>query len=132
VRVLDRSEAWAALGFTPVAVGFSPPEALVTIADELDWPFLFCSDEDRQLYRRLALGSAPIRQLFTKGTRSIYAEARAEGRPLPLPVEDPRQLGGDAVVIAGVARLIYRPTSPDDRPDVDELLRAATEAAEMA
>lgn len=130
MRVLGRSAAWAELGVTPVAVGFSPSEALATLADDLDWPFLFCSDEDRQLYRRLGLGSAPARQLFTKGTRAIYASARADGLPLALPVEDPRQLGGDAVVVAGVARTIFRPTSPDDRPDVDDLLRAAAEAGE--
>ncbi|MDQ6727489.1 MAG: hypothetical protein M3066_15165 [Actinomycetota bacterium] len=132
MRVLGRSAEWAELGFTPVAVGFSPPEALAALADDLDWPFLFGSDEDRRLYHRLGLGSAPIRELFTKGTRAIYAKARADGRPLPLPVEDPRQLGGDAVVVAGETRMIFRPTSPDDRPDVDELLRAAAATRETA
>ena len=113
------------LGVVPVAVGFSPPEALASLARHLGWPFPFCSDEDRVLYDRLGLGRAGVRQLFTPATRAVYAGALKRGEPVGRPVEDIRQLGGDAVVAAGVTRVVFRPASPDDRPSVEELLAAA-------
>jgi len=123
--VLARSEAFAALGFTLVAVGFSPPEALASLARHLGWPGPFCSDEERVLYDRLGLGRAVTSQVFTAGTRAVYAAAAARGDAVERPVEDLRQLGGDALVVDGVARAVFRPASPDDRPSVDELLSAA-------
>lgn len=123
--MLGRSDEWAALGVTPVAVGFSPPGALAELADHLGWPFLFCADEDRVLYRRLGLGSAEAKQLFTDGTRAVYAAARDRGEAVARPVEDARQLGGNALVEAGVSAFVFRPASPDDRPSVDDLVRAA-------
>jgi len=125
VRVRDASAAFEALGFTPVAVGFSPADALAALAGHLDWPFFFCADEDRRLYHRLGLGTAAARQLFTRQTRAIYAAARDRGETVARPVEDPRQLGGDAIVVGGEALVVFRPGSPDDRPGVEELLAAA-------
>jgi len=115
------------LGVVPVAVGFSPPDALAELADHVSWPFWFCADEGRTLYHRLGLGSADARALFTDATRAIYSAARSRGEPIVRPVEDARQLGGDALVADGVARAVFRPASPDDRPDVDDLMRAAVE-----
>jgi peroxiredoxin len=114
-----------ALGFAPVAVGFSPPEALTALAAHLAWPFPFCSDEDRVLYDRLGLGRAGAGQVFTPATRARYAAAAERGIVAERPVEDIRQLGGDAFAVAGVARVIFRPSSPDDRPSPAELLAAA-------
>ncbi|HVF13079.1 MAG TPA: AhpC/TSA family protein [Acidimicrobiales bacterium] len=125
--MLERSDAFIALGFTPMAVGFSPPDALAALAAHLGWTFPFCSDEDRQLYRRLGLGRARTRQLLTPGTRAIYSAARGRGEEMHIPVEDARQLGGDALTVAGVARVVFRPDSPDDRPDMEDLLHAARE-----
>jgi hypothetical protein len=113
------------LGFTPVAVGFSPPDALAALARHLGWAHPFCSDEDRLLYDRLGLGRAAAGQVFTPGTRALYAAAAERGVTVDRPVEDIRQLGGDALVVAGTAMITCRPASPDDRPSVDELLAAA-------
>ena len=124
------------LGFTIVAVGFSPPAALALLARHLGWPgpdapdrLPFCSDEQRVLYDRLGLGRAAVGQVFTPGTRAVYAAAAERGVAVERPVEDLRQLGGDALVVAGVARLTFRPASPDDRPGPDELLAAARSLA---
>lgn len=127
MRVRDAAGELASLGVAAVAVGFSPPDALAELADHVSWPFWFCSDERRTLYRRLGLGSAAARALFTDATRAIYSAARSRGDRLVPPVEDARQLGGDALVADGVARAVFRPSSPGDRPDVGDLLRAATE-----
>lgn len=125
MRVRDAGADLGDLGFTLVAVGFSPPEALASLAGHLGWTLPFCSDEDRRLYDRLGLGRATSGQVFTPGTRAVYAAAAERGVTAERPVEDVRQLGGDALTVAGVARRTFRPSSPDDRPTVADLLAGA-------
>ena len=125
----DRRAELEGLGYSLVAVGFSPPDALAALARHLGWTGAFCSDEDRALYHRLGLGRAGVTSLFTSGTRAVYASALKRGASVERPVEDIRQLGGDALVVGGVARVTFRPSSPDDRPDVDELVEAARSLA---
>ncbi len=117
------------LGFSLVAIGFSLPPALAALARHIGWLGPFCSDEERVLYDRLGLRRAAAKQVFTPGTRALYAAAAERGMAVERPVEDIRQLGGDALVTAGVARIIFRPSSPDDRPSVDELVEAARSLA---
>jgi len=123
--VQERSDELEELGFSVIAVGFSPPEALASLARHLGWTGPFCSDEERALYNRLGLGRAGVGQLFTAGTRSVYAAALKRGAGFERPVEDVRQLGGDALCVAGEARVTFRPSSPDDRPGVEEIIQAA-------
>ncbi len=113
------------LGFTLVAVGFSPLDALAALALHLSWTSSFCSDEGRVLYDRLGLGRAGIGKVFNPKTLALYAAAAKRGAKVDRPVEDIRQLGGDSLAIAGVARITFRPASPDDRPAVDDLVAAA-------
>ena len=108
-------ETFRGSGHPVVAVGFSPPPALRVLAEVLPWHGPFLSDEDRVLYRRLGLPRAPLWRVWSPGTVARYARAAAAGRRLPRPVEDTRQLGGDAVLVDGVARVVWRPSSPDDR-----------------
>jgi len=114
-----------ALGFSLVAVGFSPPAALASLSAHLGWAAPFCSDEGRVLYDRLGFGRAASGQLFTPETRAIYAAAAERGTAMARPVEDARQLGGDLLVVAGTARLTFRPSSPDDRPSPSDILAGA-------
>ncbi|WP_219413694.1 AhpC/TSA family protein [Pseudonocardia nigra] len=100
-----------------VTVGFSPPAALDALADHLGLTGTVLSDPDRDLYRLLGLGRAPVWQVYSPGTLLHYARAVARGRRLQKPVEDTRQLGGDALVVDGVVRRIWRPRTPDDRAD---------------
>jgi len=88
VRVLALRPELDRLGFTLVAVGFSPPAALASLARHLGWPcdpagpagrLAFCSDEERVLYDRLGLGRASASQVFTPGTRAVYAAAADRG-----------------------------------------------------
>jgi len=127
--VLEIRPALLGLGFALVAVGFSPPPALAELARHLGWSPPFCSDEGRVLYHRLDLGRAVATQVFTPGTRAVYAAAASRGEAIERPVEDVRQLGGDALVVAGVARLTFRPASPDDRPTPDDLMEGARSLA---
>lgn len=122
--MLARTDELADSGFVPVAVGFSPPEALAALAAELTWPHLFLADVERLLYARLGFERASVRRVLTPATLAISAAALARGERVQRPVEDIRQLAGDALVTGGVCRLVFRQVSPDDRPSVEDLVAA--------
>ena len=132
MQVQDHEEEFAAAGFGLVAVGFSPPDALADLADHLGWRGPFCSDERRVLYERLDIGRASLDRVFSLGTLARYGASWRRGRRIERPVEDIRQLGADLFVVDGSARWIARPSSPDDRPAVADLLAAARALAEGA
>jgi hypothetical protein len=127
--VRERQDRLEALGATAVAVGFSPAEPLAELADHLRWPWPFLSDTDRALYARLGLGRARLRDVYTPATLQRYQAAARRGETVRRPVEDTRQLGGDAVVRAGTVVWLFRPASPDDRPSTEAILAAVAEAA---
>lgn len=124
----ERAGELETLGAEPVAVGFSPAEPLARLAEYLDWPWPFLSDTERVLYRRLGLPRAKLRNVWTPGTKDVYRQARDSGTDIHAPVEDPLQLGGDAIVRAGVVLALWRPRSPDDRPAVQDLMDALRRA----
>jgi hypothetical protein len=112
-----------------VLVGFSPADRLAAIARGLGWTGAALSDPDRSLYRQLGIGRAPWWRVYTPATLAIYARAWRRGRRLDRPSgEDTRQLGGDAVIVDGVVRVLWRPRSPDDRPRAADVLAAARRA----
>jgi hypothetical protein len=108
-----------------ILVGFSPAQPLAAIARHLGWPGLVLSDPERALYRRLGVGRAPLWRVYSPRTLATYAAAVARGRQLARPAEDTRQLGGDAVVVDGRVRTLWRPRTPDDRPPAPEVIAAA-------
>ncbi len=98
-----------------IACGFSPPVALAALADHLSWPGLFLADEQRRLYGLLGLRRARLWQVYSPGTLARYAVAAARGHHLPRPVEDTRQMGGDALLRDGIVVRRWLPRTPDDR-----------------
>lgn len=129
MQVREQRARLEELEATVVAVGFSPSEPLAALADHLEWPWPFLSDADRVLYARLGLGRARLRDVYTPATLQRYRAAARRGETVRRPVEDTRQLGGDAVIRAGKAVWLFRPASPDDRPPVEDILSAVMEAA---
>lgn len=121
----DRRAQIEAAGIAVVAVGFSPLEALADLAAYLDWPWPFLCDRERVLYRRLGLPRLPLWRVYSAGTLLRYARALVRRRPLHRPVEDTRQIGGDAVVRKGAVVRLFVPRSPDDRASVPLLIEAA-------
>ena len=111
-------------GDSLLAVGFSPAPALAELAAELGWRHPFLSDPERLLYSRLRLPRASRRDVYNRSTLALYARALRQGRRVHRPVEDVRQLGGDAIVRDGRAVRVFRPAHPDERPPVAELLAA--------
>lgn len=108
-----------------VAVGFSPPDALAPLAEQLDWRYPFLSDEQRAVYHALDLGRAGLGRVYSPRTLATYARARLRGTRLARPVEDTRQLGGDAIIHDGAVASRWRPRTPEDRVPATDLLHAA-------
>lgn len=107
-----------------VVVGFSPADALAPLADHLGLPGRVLSDPDRTAYRALGLGRAPVWRVYSPGTMLRYAGAVLRGHTLHKPVEDTRQMGGDALVVDGIVVRRWRPSTPDDRVDPAVIGRA--------
>ena len=112
MQVREQAAGWP-IGL--VACGFSPPDALAALADHVSWPGLFLADENRQLYGLLGMRRARLWQVYSPGTLARYALATTRGQQLPRPVEDIRQMGGDALLQDGVAVRRWLPRTPDDR-----------------
>ena len=91
----------------------------------LQWPGRVLSDPERQLYAVLGIRRARLWRVYSLGTLATYGRAVLRGHRLTRPVEDTRQLGGDAVVVDGVVRLLWRPGTPDDRPAAEVVVAAA-------
>ena len=116
-------------GIAAVAVGFSPPSALAALGDHVGWHSPFLSDEERVLYRSLGLGRAPVWRVYSPRTLLRYAAAVLQGRRLTRPVEDTRQLGGDALVLDGHVVAVWRPRTPEDRVAAATLAQRARQLA---
>jgi hypothetical protein len=95
----------------------------------LRWPWPFLADTDRVLYARLGMRRASLRNVYSPRTLRRYAGAFVRGQRVRRPVEDTRQLGGDAVLADGRAVWVYLPRGPDDRPSMDTIEAALREVA---
>ncbi|MBC8093560.1 MAG: hypothetical protein H7Y15_16810, partial [Pseudonocardia sp.] len=94
-----------------VVVGFSPADALAPLGEYLGLTGLVLSDPDRVLYHRLGLRRAPIWQVYSPGTIARYALLKLRGATLHTPVEDTRQMGGDALLVDGRVERLWRPAT---------------------
>ncbi len=112
-------------GIGLVTIGFSPPQPLHDLAEYLHLTGPVLSDEHRIVYRLLGLRRAPLWRVYSPGTLAFYTRARRRGQQLQRPVEDTRQLGGDAIVADGVITRRWVPRSPDDRVPPARLVSAA-------
>lgn len=108
-----------------VTVGFSPPEAMSALARHLHLTGLVLSDPGRALYRLLGLGRAPLWRVYDPATLLFYARAALRRRRLTRPVEDTRQLGGDAVAVDTTVVRRWRPATPTDRADPGAVVAVA-------
>jgi AhpC/TSA antioxidant enzyme len=108
-----------------IACGFSPPAALAALADYVGWPGPFLADEQRRLYGLLGMRRSRLWQVYSPGTLARYAVAAAHGHQWARPVEDIRQMGGDALLRGGVVVRRWLPRTPDDRARPARLLHAA-------
>ncbi len=124
------SERLEEFGDAEIAVvTFTDPERLGSYVEHLGVRFPVVTDVDRELYRALGVERGTRRQVWSLGTLKMYAQLVRSGRKLRRTHEDILQLGADVVVGAdGTIIKLFRPASPDARPDVDELLAALPSA----
>lgn len=115
-------------GIGLVTIGFSPPGPMRDLADYLGLAGPVLCDEQRRVYRLLGLGRAPIWRVYSPGTLARYGCAMVRGYRLQHPVEDTRQLGGDAILVDGVITRWWAPRTPDDRVAPQQLVTAARRA----
>ncbi|MEZ5330468.1 MAG: AhpC/TSA family protein [Thermoanaerobaculia bacterium] len=127
IAVRDRLDDLA--GTTVAAVTFAGVDRLAAHRAHLDLPFPLLADPERAVYRRFGLERAPLRRIYNPGTLKLYGQLLRRGRRLRRPVDDTRQLGGDFVIDStGRLAAAFRPRSPDDRPDIDELVAVTRRA----
>ena len=110
-----------------VVVTFSAPAYVASYQRERLAPLTVLIDEDRSSYRAFGLGRGSVWRVWGPKVWRAYFRLLRQGRKLERATEDTLQLGGDFVVGRG-GRLVYsfRSTDPDDRPTVDDLVRAVS------
>ena len=105
-----------------MAIGFAPADALARVAEHVGWTGPFLADEGLTLYHRLGIGRGTRRQVYNWGTLRMYFRLRRSGAHIDKPVDDPLQLGADALFEHGRVTWVINPPSPDARPTVADLL----------
>ena len=117
-----------ALGAAVLAVSFEPRDRLFQLSHVVRLPFPLLSDQERDTYRAYGLERGNLRQIFSPRTALTNVKLMARGRMYHFRRSDLRQLGGDFVVDAkGLIQYQYRGDTPNDRPNVDELIRLLKE-----
>ncbi|MQB00366.1 MAG: redoxin domain-containing protein [Actinobacteria bacterium] len=125
MQLRDRYEDFVSLGAEVVAIGMGASQRGKAFKEEMGIPFPLLVDRTRESYRllELARGSwADVTgpRVWASGLRSL-----AHRNVQRWPKEDPRQLGGAAVILPG-ARLafVHRAKTSADNVPVDRLLEA--------
>ncbi len=117
-----------------VLITFTTPDELAAYQRRRRVPFPILIDSDRSVYHAYGLGRGSFLDVWGwRALRRYWQILRPSGPgsrdDLHTPTEDTRQLGGD-MVIAADGRLVWGHWSDrsTDRPSVDEIVQAVTEA----
>ena len=112
-----------------VLIGFGPAGRLADLACHVGWTETVLADPQRLLYRRLGMRRARRWRTWTDRTFTVFGgDLRARQR-LNLPDAEVRQLGGDAVMVAGTVTTLWRSHRPCDIPAAAEVHDVARVAA---
>ena len=88
-------------------------------------PLTVLTDETRAAYRAFGFPSGPWWKVWGPKVWLRYAQLLRGGATFQRPTEDTSQLGGDVVISPdGRIAYLFRSSSPDERPPVDELVAA--------
>lgn len=118
------------IGARIACITFADAERLEGFQRKMELPYGLYTDPEREVYRAFGIERASLRRVWLDPrVWWRYAALLARGRRPQASGEDTLQLGGDAV-LDGEGRLswLYRSRGPEDRPSVDELVRAASRA----
>jgi hypothetical protein len=127
VEVAERKDE---IGARIACITFADPARLDGFQRKMQLPYGLFSDPERETYQAFGFERASLRRVWLDPrVWWRYAQLMARGRRLQAGEEDTLQLGGDAV-LDGEGRLtwLYRSRGPEDRPAVDELVDAVSQA----
>ena len=125
----ERQARLDAVNARVVLISFEPPAALADYGRRQRLPYELLSDEALLSYDAFGLGRKGGPRLLTPGIVAVYLRGLVRGRWPRLTTSDRGRLGGNVVVDrAGRVVYLYRSTVAEDRPPIDELLRALGEA----
>lgn len=88
-------------------------------------PMTVLTDETRAAYRAFGFPRGPWWKVWGPAVWRRYGQLLRRGASFERPTEDTLQLGGDVVIDRdGRIAYLFRSSSPDERPPVDDLLAA--------
>lgn len=125
MQLRDRYEEFTSAGAEVVAIGMGAGLRARAFKEEMRIPFPLLVDRTRETYRLLELERGSWIDLVGPKVWAPGLRSLAGGNAQKWPQEDPRQLGGAAVVLPG-GRLafVHRAGSSADNVPVDRLLEA--------
>lgn len=127
MEVAERNDE---IGARIACITFADPERLAGFQRKMQLPYGLYADPGREVYRAFGFERASLRRVWLDPrVWWRYAVLLARGRRPQASEEDTLQLGGDAVLDAeGRLSWLYLSRGPEDRPAVDELVRATARA----
>jgi hypothetical protein len=121
----DRYEDFVAAGAEVVAVGMGASQRGRSFKEEMEIPFPLLIDRTRETYRLLELGHGSWTDVIGPKVWAGGLRSLAHGNVQKWPQEDPRQLGGAAVILPGShLAFVHRAETSADNVPVDRLLEA--------
>jgi hypothetical protein len=110
---------------TVALVLFTRPRNLAGYRARFVDPLTVLTDESRVGYRAFGFPRGPWWKVWGPAVWRRYATLVRGGATFERPTEDTLQLGGDVVIGAdGRIASLFRSSSPDERPPVDDLVAA--------
>lgn len=124
----DRYDAFEGAEARVAAIGMGTTEMAADFARSSNIPFPLLVDTSRQSYRALEIKKGSWSDVIGPRIWKRGIAAIREGHKLStMPRQDPRQLGGAAVIApGGEVRYLHKATTSSDIAPVEELLQALT------
>ncbi len=122
----DRYDELEGAGAEVAAIGMGTVEMAADFARSSDIPFPLLVDTSRDSYAALEIKKGSWTDVIGPKIWSRGIAAIRQGHKLStMPKQDPRQLGGAAVIApGGEVKYLYKATNSSEIADVDELLGA--------
>jgi len=107
------------------AISFAEPPVLKDYKKHFEWKLDLYADPQRKLYHLFGLKRLGVLNIFHPKSILKYTTYFLQGKKIQKATQDIYQMGGDFILNAeGRLTYAFRSHRPDDRPSVNELLKA--------
>ncbi len=121
----DRHEEFERRGAEVIAIGLGSVEEARAFSSRYRLPFRVLTDPNKLSYQAVGLNRAGWNAVIGPTIWRSGLRALLRGRGIGRPKQDPLQLGGSAVILAGgELALLHRDADSADDPSVEDLIRA--------